>query len=272
MTGIVRPLWFEPVRHCYRLVKDPCYRTLCLLEAKLGNAPRFVPGSLKLHGKKFRFPDAASFLSAYREIFVERIYAFPSDDGAPGILDLGANIGLSVLYFKQLFPAAKITAYEADPEIFAYLEGNIRESGCTGVELINKAAWHEDARLRFHSEGADGGRVASGDGGGVVEVQAVNLAHVLRGRSFRFVKMDIEGAEESVLPACGSCLDGVRFIFVEYHSPVGRRQGLDRILAVLADAGFRVSLQNVSSPRSPFMGVGEQGGFDLQVNIFGWRE
>ncbi|NMC74600.1 MAG: FkbM family methyltransferase, partial [Geobacteraceae bacterium] len=109
-------------------------------------------------------------------------------------------------------------------------------------------------------------------GGRAVEVQAVDVARMLRERAFQFVKMDIEGAEETVLPACGTCLDGVRFIFVEYHSPVGRRQRLDRILTVLADAGFRVSLQNVSSPRSPFLGVGEQGGFDLQLNIFGWRE
>ena len=84
--------------------------------------------------------------------------------------------------------------------------------------------------------------------------------------------MDIEGAEELVLPACREGLADIPFIFVEYHSRIGRCQRLDHIFKVLADAGYRVHLQSLAPARSPFLGVTEQGGFDLQLNIFGWRE
>lgn len=39
---------------------------------------------------------------------------------APRIIDGGANIGLSVIYFKQLFPRSRTTAFEPDAKILAY--------------------------------------------------------------------------------------------------------------------------------------------------------
>jgi FkbM family methyltransferase len=272
MPGLIKPLWFEPVRHCYRLLTDADYRTFSLLETRLRKVPRFTPLSVKVHGWDLHLPDSASFLTAFHEIFLERIYAFSSDNPAPRILDLGANIGLSVLFFKNLYPRAKITAFEADPHIFCYLERNVHENGFSDVELVNKAAWHEEAILAFHSEGADGGRVAASGDGRMIEVEAVDISRLLEESSFDFLKMDIEGAEEQVLPACGSSLGGIRFIFVEYHSRVGQRQCMDRILAVLTGAGFRYHIQSVNPCRSPYLGIREQGGFDLQANIFGWRE
>jgi FkbM family methyltransferase len=272
MAGLIRPLWFEPVRHWYRLLTDPDYRTCALLETRLGGMPRFTPVCVKVHGWDLRLPDAASFLSAYREIFVEKIYVFGSHGDEPRILDVGANVGLSVLFLKRLYPLARITAFEADPAIFSYLEKNVHGNGFPDVELVNKAAWHENTRLTFSSEGADGGRVASDGDGRLVEVEAVDLGEYLRGQRIDFLKMDIEGAEETVLPACRDSLAEVRYIFVEYHSRPGRKQCLDSIIGILADAGFRYAVQSVSPCRSPFLGIGGQGGFDLQLNIFGWRE
>lgn len=272
MSGLIRPFWFEPVRHCYRLMSDKNYRALCLLEARLGRMPRFSPGRVRMNGMEIRFPDAASFLSTYREIFVKGIYAFPFSGEAPVILDLGANIGLSVIYFKMLYPGAKVIAYEADPQIFSYLETNVHGNGFMDVELINRAAWHENGTLRFSPEGADGGRVTQDYTGKQIEVQAVDIAEVLRTHHFDLLKMDIEGAEELVLPACREGLADIPFIFVEYHSRIGQCQRLDHIFKVLVDAGYRVHLQSLAPARSPFLGVPEQGGFDLQLNIFGWRE
>jgi FkbM family methyltransferase len=272
MKGLIRPLWFEPVRHCYRLARDRNYRTLCFLESRLGRMPRFSEGQVRVNGMDIRFPDAASFLSTFREIFVEKIYAFPCSGEAPVILDLGANIGLSVIFFKMLHPGARVIAYEADPRIFAFLEANVHGNGFRDVELINRAAWHEDGVLRFLPEGADGGRVTLERSGRLIEVQSVDIATVLRGRRFDLLKMDIEGAEELVLPACREALAEIPFIFVEYHSRAGQRQHLDSVFKVLADAGYRVHLQSLAPVRSPFLGVREQCGFDLQLNIFGWRE
>lgn len=272
MVSILKPFFYEPTRHAYKLIFDERYRKYSVLESKLKGKPRFIPSNIRIHGWELSFPDSASFLSAYKEIFVERIYAFNFGSDAPRVLDIGANIGLSVLFFKQLYPKAQITAFEADPKIFDYLKKNVHGNGYTDVQLINKAAWHENGTLRFRSEGADGGRAAMDGDENLIEVEAIDIAQLIKNERFDFLKMDIEGAEEVVLPACKDYLSGIKFIFVEYHSKVNKKQSLSQIVGILADAGFRIHIHSVMCSPSPFVKRETNSGFDLQLNIFGWKE
>ena len=84
--------------------------------------------------------------------------------------------------------------------------------------------------------------------------------------------MDIEGAEEFVLPRCKGLLDETKFIFIEYHSPVERKQCLDTILSILSDAKFRVHISSLKETFAPFTDLKTYAGFDLQLNIFAWKE
>lgn len=252
-------------------MRDDHYRTGCLLDWRFRNTKRFIPVETQLHGWSVKAPDAASLVSTYKQLFVDRIYDFRFKNDAPKILDLGANIGLSILRFKKLFPKAKITAFEADPEIFKYLEENIRRNGIEDVDLRNQAAWYENTTLRFFQEGADGGHIATGGDSKGVDVPAVNLADLLQKESFDFLKMDIEGAEEIVLPICRDYLNGVSYIFVEYHSRLTEPQRLHEIMDILAKAGFRIHVQGHSTANSPFLSKPTHAGFDLQLNIFGNR-
>ena len=43
-------------------------------------------------------------LKTYKEIFVEEIYKFETTKSHPVILDCGANIGISTIYFKTIYP------------------------------------------------------------------------------------------------------------------------------------------------------------------------
>lgn len=272
-SDLLRPLVYAPLRHLYRLITRPKYRSDTILASRLEDVPRFQPCKLKVAGLDLEIPDAASFLSAYREIFTEEIYDFTFDGESPAILDLGANIGLSVLYFKRRFPKARITAFEADPGIFSYLQKNLAANGFGDVELHNKAAWNKNERLRFDAEGADGGSVTSEGTGNTIEVEAIDLDDFLRGRHYDFIKMDIEGAEEQVLPVCKDHLSGVRYIFVEYHSRRNRPQCLAGIIGILSSAGYRLSVETLHATPVPFVKKeSDDAGFDLQLNIFGWRE
>ena len=164
MGGIVRPLFAEPAKHLWRLARDPDYRAWRDLERRLGRAPRRETRRIEVRGLRLEVPDAASFLGAFREIFVDRSLAFPSWGTPPRILDLGANIGLSVLAFLRDHPEADITALEPDPAIFRVLERNVRENGGARVRLLQCAAWSRDGVIRFRSDGADGGHAVSGEG------------------------------------------------------------------------------------------------------------
>jgi len=271
MSGLFKPMVSGPARHVQRLAADPEYRTLARLESALGRLPRATPCRARVHGWNLEIPDAASFLSSYREIFVDRRHAFPWPGPAPPrILDLGANIGLSVLFFKHLHPRARILALEADPGMFRILERNLRGNGFDDVERIARAAWNADTRLPFAPDGADGGRVAL-SGPAPLEVAAVDLGALLRGRDFDFVKVDVEGAEDVVLPACRETLQRARYLAVEYHSIPGRRQSLADLLRLMEECGFRVHVHSVISSPTPFVEVRPHAGFDLQLHLFGWK-
>jgi FkbM family methyltransferase len=269
---LLKPFVYEPARHLYKLLRDPAYRSWCALDAAVGSAPRHQERTARMHGWNLRMPDAASFLSAYKEIFVNRAYAFHSKTPAPRILDFGANVGVGVLFLKMLYPGARITAYEPDPVIFEYLVHNVHGNGFGDVELVNKAVWKESGSLTFRADGADGGRIAGSADTGTIPIESVDVRSVLAGETLDFVKIDIEGAETAVVRAAADKLQDVRNIFVEYHSDPSREQELAELLGILTVAGFRLDVQSPFFHPSPMMGERTVTGFDLQLNIFGWRE
>jgi FkbM family methyltransferase len=67
----------------------------------------------------------------------------------PAIFDCGANIGMATLYFKWLYPNARIEAFEADPTAFAVLEMNIARNRLTNVTAHNCALWDENGQIEF---------------------------------------------------------------------------------------------------------------------------
>ncbi|NCR78133.1 MAG: FkbM family methyltransferase [Microcystis aeruginosa K13-06] len=246
------------------------YFTYSLLWSRLMPINRYNDCRIKLDNWHLTIPDSLSFIHSYKEIFVDKIYAFKWENKSPNILDLGSNIGLSILFFKSLYPDANITGFEADPKIFKYLEKNINDNSVSQVKLVNKAIWYENTYLNFVSEGADAGKVSHEKGNSKVE--ATDILEVLNSQKFDFLKMDIEGAEEFVIPRCRGFLNDLKFIFIEYHSKLGQEQCLDKILLILKEAGFRIHIRNVNDTNlSPFIGIKLQSEFDLQLNIFGWK-
>ncbi len=69
----------------------------------------------------------------YEEIFVRRCYAgngLRFDKNEAGcILDVGANIGMSTLFFHRECPGTRIFAFEPSPKTFAVLSANVRRWG-----------------------------------------------------------------------------------------------------------------------------------------------
>jgi FkbM family methyltransferase len=232
--------------------------------------PRFEVRTEQLLGKPFRIADSISFHASYREIFVNELYRFHTSTLAPLIIDCGANCGVSVIYFKWLYPAAKIIAIEADPEIFALLKWNVSSHGLTDVTLINKAIAVGTEPVTFHREGADAGRIHFMSGAKArLTVPVISLDQLLA-QGADLLKMDIEGAETDVLRACDR-LTTVSQLMVEYHSFADASQGLHEMLTELAAAGFRYYVQTQFCPTRPLVEDTCHLGMDLQLNVFAKR-
>lgn len=241
---------------------------------QLKTMPRYTAGRVDLGDWSLEYNDGPSVYWAYRSIFHGQIYDFPPSAGRPPrIIDGGANVGLAIRYWLSRFEDVQITAYEADPAVFAVVERNCAAWGGS-VDLCPQALWRENTTLNFQPEGADAGRViADGNSTRSIETPAVRLRDVLdqAGGPIDLLKLDIEGAETEALVDCRDHLSGVQRLFVEHHSYVERPQDLHRLLETLAHAGFRYHVQpELVGPR-PFHRLPDDADMDQRLNVFAVR-
>ncbi len=233
---------------------------------------RYKQCKVNLFGKKIIIADGLSFVWQFHEIFVEEYYKFNAKNNSPLIIDCGANIGLSAIYFKLLFPAAKVIALEPDDKIYNIAKNNINALGFNDVELIKKAVWIDNSGVKFFSEGADGSTMFSDKANTVVS--SVRLKDLLsQFTKIDMLKMDIEGAEVNVIEDCEAELAKIETLFIEYHSYVDKKQELDKLLLILTNNGFRYFIKPEADRRMPFINRLNKNNLsmDLQLNIFAYK-
>lgn len=238
---------------------------------RLLNYPPFTEGIVDFFGKPFHFTHGPSFIHSIDELFHDEIYKFISYKKDPYIIDCGANIGLSIAYFKRLYPEAEILAFEPDELIFKILENNIPFiENNANINIEKKAVWTEDTTLEFFSEGALAGSLVTdfGKKNNIIKIQAVDFKKYLN-REIDFLKIDIEGAENTLIFDIAEQLDNVENLFLEYHGLKNQKQNLHDILKLLSEKGFRYYLDNATKDlvKHPFVDHSPVS-FDLQLNIF----
>ena len=158
------------------------------------------PGRIRHHkflGNTISFYSPTELLHGLKEIFVDEIYK-QSLQSRPYIIDCGANIGLSVIYMKNLYPLATVLAFEPDERNFDLLKKNIENCGFEQVEIRREAVWIENTILQFASEGSMSSRIDQNISGNTIPVKAIRLKDYLN-KPVDFLKIDIEGAEYRVM-------------------------------------------------------------------------
>lgn len=259
-------------KELYRYLSEKRYRKFIQLARKFGSKPRFEEKKIEVSGYKLVVPDLLSFIWQYKEIFVDENYKFNSSTEKPIIYDCGANIGISILYFKWLFPKSRIKAFEPDPNIFNRLEQNIKTNRITEIELISAAVWINNNGIEFGIEGADGSSIYHD--GKKVKVNSVRLKELLeKEEKIDLLKIDIEGAETEVLIDCDNSFQNVENLFIEYHSFTKENQRLAEILFILTKNGFRYFIKQEADRITPFINrvVRSNPKMDMQLNIFAYK-
>ncbi len=232
--------------------------------------PRYTTHSFTFKGMKLDVTDFVSVAYQIKEYFGDTRMDFKCDRKSPVILDCGANVGVSVLRAKQLYPEAKIMAFEPDPNVFACLEKNLMANGISDVELVRKAIWVNNDGVNFGSEGADGGSVYYSENKNIVP--SIRLKDVLATLDrVDLLKIDIEGAETDVLIDCKDELGKVKNLFVEYHSMTSQPQRLNELLQVLTSNSFRYYIHSIGTiHKKPFVEI-EPCAMDIQLDIHAIR-
>ena len=220
--------------------------------------------------KLIYFLNPIEFLITFREIFREEIYNAPLGP-KPFIIDCGANIGISTLYFTHQFPDAEVIAFEPDDTNFAMLQKNVRSWQLNNVKCCKQAVWIENTTLNFSNNADMGSKIESGSSSNTIQVEAIRLKDILT-KKVDFLKIDIEGAEFDVLLDIKDHLHFVHNMFFEYHGTFQQQQHLNDIFQILTDAGFTYYIKEAASVYdSPFIPATSHKTYDVQLNIFCFR-
>jgi FkbM family methyltransferase len=236
-------------------VRFALIRTLLVARSASGRKGGRRSVSVVEHGRRFRiFLDDASEFEVLREVFVEREYELELEKEPRVILDLGSNIGATIAYFRANHPAARIVGLEPDPSAFALLEANVGE--LENVTVVNVAAAGTDGSRSFYPAAQSWlSSLHSRRGGGeaiVVEARTVDsLLSELGIDHVDLLKIDVEGAEEEILPGFEGLAD-VDVVVGEIHPDVvDDPDGLIRRL----DQRFDLEVERPLPDRWRFKGV-----------------
>jgi FkbM family methyltransferase len=220
-------------------------------------------------GARIVVPDFPSFYKLYKAFFIREVLKFKAESETPVFIDLGSNIGLSIAYMKSQYPRARVLAIELNARLFECLRANLARLGLNDVEAILGNAWYRKRKFSTLEVGAGGDRTAYTNG------DKVSTDDLSAGRLFdSFERIDLvriafEGDEEKVLGAIEGKLNKVCRVFVEYHSEPGKRQDLDKILAILIRNDFRICMMTDHTSTSPFVASITEASND--IGIFAYK-
>lgn len=140
----------------------------------------------------------------------------------PLILDCGANIGLTAIWFAKQYPGARIIAVEPDLENFRLLSRNAKPY--PEIEVVNGAVWGRPDRLSIRNPDAQqwAYQVNSDEAG---NLRGFSLSELAGDDEIFIAKLDIEGAERQVFEGNADWLNRTSAMVVEFHDwmlPGGR--------------------------------------------------
>jgi FkbM family methyltransferase len=146
-------------------------------------------------------------------------------DEVATVLDIGANIGITALYFSLVFPNARIYAFEPAPDNFALLERNV--ANCARIRAFNFALGAQDATAELYASdnpanfGGYSRHAAGSDTSRRIRIPVRDAAAVLGELGLErvdVIKVDTEGAEHEILTALPEqVLRGAKYVTGELH-------------------------------------------------------
>jgi FkbM family methyltransferase len=190
----------------------------------------------KLYSKKDGFVKISNFgeiylrpkssdVEVFNTVFVKEYYkSYSFDKMMKGfnptfIIDAGANIGLSALFFAQKYKDSKVVAIEAEKGNFELLERNTKYFG-SRIEGMHKALWFEKTELALKNPGADNYSFSFGNENGSETVETVTIPEIMEKYNvdrIGVLKIDIEGGEKELFSNDCSWLSKVDVLIIELH-------------------------------------------------------
>lgn len=155
----------------------------------------------------------------FRQIFITRDYSIPLKIKPRLIVDAGANVGYSSLWFSRKYPKAKIIAVEPEKSNYDILEKNTKSE--KNIFPIKAGLWNKKTSLKIINEDGDKwGFQTKEDVSGKNNINTITIDEILKQNNLDkidLLKIDIEGAEKELFSKNTEWLKKVDVLIIELH-------------------------------------------------------
>lgn len=218
---------------CFRT--SPLCRVCRIMEQRVPNpVPSFGVGELTftLAGRqlRFTFPDSGDMRPSLQRVVSGKEYPVPRLAGYDPkvIVDIGANVGASTVFFHAAFPRATVYCFEPSPTNVSFLRRNVAftdrirvfpvglaDRDVTVKLFVGKHQWMQNSIVRS---------AETGEAFEMVEIRKARRQLDETGiDEISILKVDTEGCEVPILEDLGPRLRAIDLLYIEYHSERDRR-------------------------------------------------
>lgn len=182
---------------------------------------------------------------------------FPSSFQLPNnalIVDIGAHRGFWTLEALWYWKNARVIAIEPEPQAASHIRDQVKYNKCGDRCEVVEAAIGDgvEQKLELHystrsSLGNTTYQLKDGESGRFVEVRALSMQEILKGRRPDLFKCNAEGAEYKAVPQLLVSKTLPKYMMLAIHPEYGDARGL---ISTLSDAGY--SVMDVGTERRPY--------------------
>jgi FkbM family methyltransferase len=225
-----------------RDLMTPASRARYLAWRGLGLPERIVVGLLTGERLVVRRPPAHD-LNVAHEVFVQNVYrheAIADGRGVRRIVDVGSNVGYTLVYFAFRYPKAALVAFEPHPVHVELLRRNVALNDLSSrVQIHAAAAGDRNGEARLSDEGARSALV-SGEAREGIPVPLIDFFDTVGGDEIDLLKIDAKGGEFPILMDERFANLRTRVLVVQWHATLDRPDADVLVSARLERLGWRL--------------------------------
>ena len=174
------------------------------------------------------------------------------------ILDIGANIGATSIFFSMNYPAAKIFSFEPSKSNFNILKKNLKDF--PNITALNKGAFNRNVEKKIFIDNGGGGKNSIHEAWTKSKnfevVTFIDIRKfIIKEKLYKIdiLKIDTEGCEVKILKAILKYIPNIEVIYLEYHS----RKDKEIIFSILSDSHDLISESCLNMPISSNQLIGK---------------
>jgi FkbM family methyltransferase len=196
-------------------------------------------------GLQFEARKNSSDLKVFNQVWIKKEYKpvleylYERNISVKRILDCGANVGYTSLYFSKYLNPKQIISVEADEQNAALIAKNASLNNSTAICVLHKAIWHKTAMLKINNTFRDGKNwsfaveeTADVNRQTVEAISINDIIQMYHWSNIDVLKIDIEGAERYLFQNnyFKTFLPKVKCLVIEIHDEYDIRRTIYDVL------------------------------------------